>query len=265
MDMKIWKGLLQKEWMISKWEVTTLFFLNAGIGVVFPIIISETFDIAQDVSDALHIFVGVWMLAHMFIGFKLLFTSLRHEMKRPDIWLHSPRSILQLIGAKVAYAAMITAELLIVGGLTFGLSMMLYHPSLINSLTEGVLVLLSVVIAIFLISLNVMATGFLLWSIYQILRVRMGSISVVVVLGVFFGSAYLLERFRVLNIFDTTKAFGPVKFTNAKTFIETEYNMISVIVPEGIVFSIGSLLVYGAITGLFFLLGVALFEKKVRL
>ena len=259
-----WRGLFQKEWIISRGEVTTLLFLNAAIGSVLPIIISETFNIPQDISDSLLIFVGIWLLAHMFIGFKLLFTSLRYEMKRPDIWLHSPRSIFQLIGVKVAYAAMITAELLIVGSMTFGLSMILYHASLITSLTDGVLVLLSGLIATFLISICVMAIGFFFWSIYQVFRVRLGNISVVIILGLFFGSLYLLEKFKVPSIFNTIIAFGPVKLTDANFLNATSYHPISMIVPDGVIFSLGGLLVYGGITAILFLLGSVFFEKKVR-
>ena len=87
----------------------------------------------------------------------------------------------------------------------------------------------------------------------------------VVMLGLLFGSLYLLEMIRIPNVLDTITAFGPVKLTDAKFYNETDYNIISLIVPDGVVFTIGSLLVYGAITAFLFILGSVLFEKKVRL
>lgn len=260
-----WRGLFFKEWMISRAEVMTLLILNAVIGISLPFIVGSVFTIPQDISDGFDVFIGIWLLAHLFIGLKLLYTSVNSELKHPDIWLHSQRSVFQLIGVKAMFAVFITAAMLIVGGVMLGVSVTLSSHEQPLSLIDSVLVSLSVMTATFLISIYITAMGFFFWSIYQVLRSRIGSIAVVVTPVIFLGYTYLLEKGRFPSIFDTLIAFGPVKFTDTKFYDETNYNLISVIVPDGIVFTVGGLLFYGIIAAIFFVVGSVLFEKKVRL
>lgn len=259
-----WRGLFQKEWMVSKAEVITLFLLNIAIGLGLPVIIRKAFDIPQDILEALYIFVGFWLLTHIFIGLKLLYTSLKHEMKHPDIWLHSPKSIFRLVGVKALFSALITGGLLMVGGVTLGMSLHLSEMIQLPSLIDRVLVSLSVMITTFLISIYIMAMGYFFWSIYQVLRSRIGRIAVIVTAVIFLAYTYLLEKVRLPSIFDTMTSFGPVKFTDTKFYGETSYNTISIIVPDGVVFTVGGLLFYGVIAAIFFIVGSLLFEKKVR-
>lgn len=259
-----WRGLFHKEWMISKAEVITLLLLNTAIGLGLPFIIRKAFDIPQDVSNGLNTFVGIWLLAHLFIGLKLLYTSLKYEMKHSDIWLHSPKSIFQLVGMKAMFSAFIIGGLLMIGSLALGMSLKISGIIQIPSLTDGVFVVLSVMLTTFLISIFIMTMGFFFWSIYQVLRSRIGGIAVVITLGIFLGYAYLLEKISLPSVFGTMTAFGPVKFTDTKFYDETNHNLLSIIVPDGVVFTVGGLLFYGGIAALFFVAGSWLFEKKVR-
>lgn len=259
-----WQGLFQKEWMISRAEVMTLLILNAVIGISLPFIIGSVFTIPQDISDGFDVFVGIWLLAHLFIGLKLLYTSVKYEMKHPDIWLHSPYSIFQLVGVKAVFAAFTTIGLLIVGGITLGIAVNITKVIQLPSFIDSVLVSLSVMTTVFLLSIYIMAMGFFFWSIYQVLRSRIGSIAIVVTPLIFLGYTYVLDKIRMPMFFDKITSFGPVKFTTAKFYDEATHNLISIIVPDGVVFTAGALLFYGGIAVLFFVVGSWLFEKKVR-
>lgn len=259
-----WHGLFQKEWLVSKAEVMTLFILNIVIGISMPILTLKVFESSQDLSDSLSVFVSIWLLAHLFIALKILYTSVKNDMKYPDIWLHSPRSIFQLVGVKAVFAAFITLGSLVVSAVIFGLTLMTLDLVELPSLGDRVLVSLSAILTTFLISIYMMAIGFFFWSLYQVLRSRIGSIAVVATPLIFISYIYLLEKIRFPSVFDEIISFGPVKFTDTNFFDETTYNLIAVIVPNGVVFTVGGLLFYGVIAAAFFVVGSWLFEKKVR-
>lgn len=259
-----WRGLFFKEWMISRAEVMTLLILNAVIGISLPFIVGSVFTIPQDISDGFDVFIGIWLLAHLFIGLKLLYTSVNSELKHPDIWLHSQRSVFQLIGVKAMFAVFITAAMLIVGGVMLGVSVTLSSHEQPLSLIDSVLVSLSVMTATFLISIYITAMGFFFWSIYQVLRSRIGSIAVIVTPLIFLVYTYVLDKIRMPLVFDKITSFGSVKFTNSVFYNEASQSLISVIVPDGVVFTIGAVLFYGFVAAMFFLVGSWLFEKKVR-
>lgn len=259
-----WKGLFQKEWMFSKWEVLTLILLNSAVVTLLPFGIKSAVDIPQDFSDGMSIFTGLWLVVHMFLGLKLLFTSLKGEMNRPDVWLHSPASIYQIVGVKALFAAFVNAIMLSVGGGLLGISWYLNEANRILSLTDGTLVLISILIKIFLISIVVMMTGFLFLSIYYVVRSRYRNFTALIILLLFFVGALLLEKVRILNVFSALTDFGPVRLTNAKFYDQTNHNLFSLLVPDGVIFTIGGLFVYGGITAVLFILGAVLLEKKVR-
>jgi len=259
-----WRGLFQKEWMFSKWEVLTLILLNSAVVIVLPFGIKNVVDIPQDFSDGMSSFTGLWLVVHMFLGLKLVFTSLKGEMNRPDVWLHSPASIYQIIGVKVLFAAFVNAIMLSVGGGLLGVFWYLNESNRILSLTDGTLVLISILIKIFLISIVVMMTGFLFLSIYYVVRSRYRNFTALVILLLLFVGAHLFEKLRVFSVFSALTDFGPFRLMNAKFYDETNYNLFSLLVPDGVIFTIGGLFIYGGITAVLFILGAMLLEKKVR-
>lgn len=270
--MKKWKGLLKKEWAISKWGIISLVFLNVFVVLLGPTIISQVFGIPQEFFTNTLVLVGAWLIFNIFVGVGVLLTSLGHEMKQPDIWLHSPISMLQLVGAKALFAGTVTAFLLALGGGLLGISFILSDAIETISIFDGILAMLSVLIALFLNSVFVMALGFFGWSVYQVIYSRIGRLSrFVTTIFFFLGIAtglHLSEKLAVgraiASFFQTVKKIGPVKFTDATFYNEHDSYFFMGIVPEGVVFSIGSLFIYGIMTIVLFVVGSILFEKKVR-
>lgn len=270
--MNKWKGLFKKEWSISKWGIITLVSLNIFVVLLGPTIISQVFGIPQDFFTNTLVLVGAWLIVNILVGVGVLLTSLGHEMKQPDIWLHSPISMLQLVGAKALFATTVTAFLLVLGGCLLGISFLLSGEIGTISVFDGILSLLSVLIALFLHSIFVMAIGFFGWSVYQVIYSRIGRFSrfvtsILFILGIATG-LYLSEKLEigraVSGFFHMVKTVGPVKFTDATFYNEHDSYLFTGIVPEGVVFSIGSLFLYGGLTIILFVAGSILFEKKVR-
>lgn len=264
--MKSWRGLIRKEWMLLRLGVTVITILSFFVILVGPSVVRMLFDAPGDFSSHALILGGTWIVFHLFLGAFVLFTSLGNEMKRPDIWLHSPASIVRLVGAKAAFASAVTAASLLWSGVLLGIAFFLSEVGGAITLEDGVLPLLSAMVAIFLRSIFVMGLGFFFWSIYQVLRSRIGSfLSGVVSYILLFLSAALWEKARITTIFDSLKTFGPVKWTNVTFYNESTSYFFTGFVPDGVVFTVGGLLLYGTITVMLFMAGSVLFEKKVRL
>lgn len=271
--MKIWKGLLKKEWLIMRWGIITLALVNVVVVLVGPILISRFFNVPLDFfTDTLGI-AGIWLVFNVLTGVGVLATSLGHEMKRPDAWLHSPVSMLQLVGAKAVFASAVTAFLLVLNGILLVITFLSSNAVGTISVTDGLLSLLSVLIAIFLNSILFMAIGFMIWSIYQVIHSRVGSLSgfvtmILLTLGIATG-LYLSDKLgagrMIANILESIKEFGPIKLTDVTFYNEETSYLFTGIVPKGVIVSIGILLAGGLFTAFLFVAGSMLFEKKVRL
>jgi len=264
--MKSWLGLLWKEWLLLRWGVGLIAVLSFFVILVGPLAIQKLFDVPGDYFSQAMVLGGIWLVLHLFVGLFLLFTSLGNEMKQPEIWLHSPVPMAGLVGAKVAFASTITAASLLWNGLLLGIAFYLSEGGGTIPYENGVLPLLSVMVALFLRSLFVMGLGFFFWSFYQVLHARIGKFLGATASNIlFFISIFLWEKVRVSGILDPLKAFGPVKWTDAAFFNESDSYFFMGIAPEGVAFTIGGVLVYGMVTVALFMVGAVLFEKKVRL
>src|SRR6185312_8759058 len=108
---------------------------------------------------------------------------------------------------------------------------------------------------------------------YQVIYSRIGSLSRFVTTSLFFlGAAtgvYLSDKFvigrKIADILHAINEFGPVKVTDTRFYDEHPSYLFSGLVPEGVIVSIGILLVGSLFTVLLFAAGSMLFEKKVRL
>lgn len=264
-----WKGLLKKEWILLRWGVMTVFLANIFAVMVIPPIINRAFDLPLNSFENSLIISGIWFVIGMFVAVGILFGSLESEMKQPSIWLHSPAPIWQLVGIKAIFALAATACLLVLGGILISISFVMsdVYGTIPNK--DGLLALVSVMISIFLKSIYIMAILFMFWALYQVVRSRKGVLSVIFtvllfVAGIFTGTK-ISEMFRASKTLNTIKEFGPVKLTNVSFYNEQNSYFFMGIVPDGVIFTIGGLILYGVLSIIYFVVGSMLFEKKVRL
>lgn len=265
MDDKRWKGLFRKEWILMRWGILTYVLLTAFIVFGGPILISRLFEMPYDFFDHTLTLVGAWLVFGTAIGYGMLIPSLGKEMKQPEVWLHSPASMLQLVGAKAVFAATLTACLLCLNGVFLVISFLLSDAVGKMDMASGLLALASTVIAIFLNSVFVMAVGFFFWAVYHAIRSYIGEVSYIVTFALFVGTALGWEKLRVFGLFKAIGSFVPIKATSTTFYNESNSYYFTGIVPEGVITSIGSLLFYGTLTVILFVVGARLFEKKVRL
>ena len=267
--MKSAKGLIRKEWILLKWGILVLVLVNIVIVMAGPPLINRAFDVPLNTFENSLIISGTWFVASLFIGVGILYTSLEKELKHPDIWLHSPAPIWQLVGIKAIFAVAVTALILILNGVLLSISFILSDAYGTISRFDGALSMVSVMISIFLKSIYIMSFGFMFWSFYQIGRSRSKGLSVIFTTLLFFAGIFtgtvIAELFRSIEFLTTIKAFGPVKLTGLSFYNEQNSYLFTGIVPDGVVFTAGGLILYAALTLIFFAVGAKLFEKKVRL
>lgn len=260
-----WRGLFKKEWILLKWTVAWVVLLNVLVILVVPSLISSLVGIPGKLYENTYVLGGTWFAFYTFMGAGILSVSLTKEMKSPEMWLHSPRSMLQLVGAKSLFAACTSIVTLFFGGALLGVTLYFLENWTASSAWQGFLALVSILLAISLKLIFVMTIGFFFWSVYQVLRCRT-SFFVVPITGFLFVVASILwEVLRINNFFNWLRTLVPLRLTNESFYNEQTSYFFTGFVPNGIVFSIGSLLFYLVLSYLLVAAGSRLFEKKVRL
>ena len=263
--MKSWKGLFRREWIHLKWWVLLLGVVHLLVAFVGPVLISKIFGTPQDFFSLTLILSSSWLVFNMFIAMFMLLQSLGYELKRVDVWLHSPASMLKLVGSKAIFAVLTTGSSLLFGGILLGISFYLSESRETLTFSEGALPLLSVLVSLFLYSILLMAITFFIWSVYQVLRSRVGEWAVIFTIVVVFIGLYGLEKIRILALFSPIFKWGPVQMTTVSLFNEQDSYFFTGIAHNGVMFTLGGLLLNGLIVALLFIGGSVLFEKKVRL
>lgn len=253
--MERWKGLVRKEWALMKWGIVPLALLNGAL--VFLAINNTLYGLLESLIVDIKFVIGFGFLLHMIAAVTWFLDSLNKEMKRPDIWLHSPTSMWQLIGAKVVFITMIIGCSVLLCGTIVGVAH--YMGGGTASIVEGLVLLFSMAVVILLNAIYVMAVVFFFWSIYQVFRSRMDwFFSVIIMFVVFILWAYAWGMIWFTDVFQTVKELGPLN--GMMPMMEINY-----IVPGIAILTIGNLVLHGVMTAIYFAVGSMLFEKKVRL
>jgi hypothetical protein len=246
---------LHREWAFMKWRI--VFFVLASIAIVIFDINHIFYGVPEDVATTIQTTSIFIFLIYMVAAVSWFFDSLGNEMRRPDIWLHSPASMWQLVGAKVVFITIIIGCSLLLCGTIVGIAY--YMGGGTASIVDGIALLFSVGLAILLNAIYVMALVFFFWSIYQVFRSRMDwFFSVIIMFVLFIIWAYAWGMIWCTGVFQTVKELGPLN--GVLTMFEPNY-----IVPGVAILTIGSLVLHGVMTAIYFAVGSMLFEKKVRL
>jgi len=259
--MKVWKGLFNKEWMLLRWEFIALTFVVIvvlGASLEYQFVDTQSYFTLEN-----QWFYEVLLIVHLAAGVILLYQSLSREMKRPDIWLHSPGSLGRLVGAKMLFLSYMLMWSLLLCGTIIGVSYYIGGGTL--PLVDGIALLFSVIVAIVLNSIYIMALGFFFWSIYQVLHSRIGWFSIIITIGVFYFWIFIWGILYFLELFSPIKEMWPIKLTEGLPYLEYNNFIFTGLVPEGAILSVGSLLLYVVLIAIYFFAGAVLFEKEVRL
>lgn len=256
--MKSWRGLLRKEWAQMKWSIVFFFLINNLI--LFYGMDHLVFGVPEGLLTSIEPMIGLCFITHLIMAVSLLLESLGKDIGRRDVWLHSPASMRQLVGAKFLLIVLSTSCSLVVSGMIAGISYFVGGGAV--SVTDELFLLLSVGVVILLNAIYVMALVVFFWSIYQVFRSWIGLFSMVVI--IIFINIWIIGWGFVWSteVFQKVMEMGPMYGSIQKLDLLMYNNYI---VPSGSILTIGSLVLYGMLTVFYFVIGSMLFEKKVRL
>lgn len=260
-----WKGLFKKEWVLLRSGILAYALISVIVVLGGPAFIHYLFGVPLDFFENTMVIAGLWLAFGNLINCGIVFTSLGNEMKQPHIWLHSPAPMLELISVKAVFSTLVTICLTAWCQVLIVIMFFVSDATLKVNYFDAFLVLLSLLIAIVLISIFIMAIGIFFWSVYQVFRSRIGEIAIILSLGLFFAVSYFWEKLRVAGLFHEVRGIIPIKLTDVTFYNDLNSYFLMGIVPDGVVTSVGNLLFYGLLSLALIWAGTTLFEKKVRL
>ncbi|KAA0948747.1 hypothetical protein FQ087_17305 [Sporosarcina sp. ANT_H38] len=256
--MEVWKGLLRKEWALMKWRLIIFVLITSAIQYLG--VNRLVYGLPEDFYASIQPIIALCFMLHLAMAISLLFDGLGKEMGRPDIWLHSPASILQLVFAKISLIVITIGCSLFLCGTIAGIYN--YARDGAVPVVDDLILFLGVGVVILLNAIYVMAVVFFFWSIYQVFRSRIGWFSIVVVIALVNMWIIGWELVWSMEMVHLVTEIGPMHGSIKTVDILMLSNYI---VPGGSILTIGSLVLYGMMTVLYLVVGSILFEKKVRL
>lgn len=218
--MSRWKGLLWKEWVLARLGMAFLVLGTVlSIGVV-PFVLKHYLFPEFPVMNIAFIIMGFWILAFSYMPVVSLIASLQSDMKRPDVWLHSPAPSYVLIGAKAVFAVLMTVAsmlfLFTVLALANGLIYLLGGGS---GLPEGVPIgwymgfFAEVGTVSLFLGMMQMVLGFLFWTIYQWLK-KYTKVGAVIITGMLAGATfYVFQKVARWGPYEKLSGYGEIPLT----------------------------------------------------
>ncbi|MFC5601826.1 hypothetical protein [Sporosarcina koreensis] len=214
-----WNGLLRKEWVSLKYSVVifVVIFIGLAVSSFTPAAVGGI----VDSNELDHFFTTILM----FSGIALFLHSLQVDLKRPDVWLHSPAPIWKLLFAKMAMALLVVMGLVLIWG---GIGVVAYFIGGFAGFVPGVITVQKLLVS----SIFMMTASMLIWVIYKVIEIRLGWLAAILSLIPIFVFGMVIWGFLTVVL----KTMEPL----ASTFI------------------------YLAVSFVLFASGAILLEKKVR-
>ncbi|SDD77287.1 hypothetical protein SAMN04488126_10151 [Bhargavaea beijingensis] len=217
--MSRWKGLLWKEWVLARPGMALLVIATVlSIGVA-PFLLQRYVVPDFPVMNIAAIIMGLWMVALSYMPAVSLVISLTTDMKRPDIWLHSPVPTSVLIGAKAFFAVLMTAVsmLLVFGVLALAnLFILIFSGSsgLPESVPAGWFVGFLAEIGSVSLFLGMIQMGLviLFWTIYQWMKKANRVIAIVITGAMLIGTLYIWDKITTWGPYQKLAGYGEVPF-----------------------------------------------------
>lgn len=181
--MKQWKGLMNKEWKTMKLSLYLVLGLNTVAILLLPLLLNVWIGIPRVEAS---IAIGfVWLMFQTILAAVLLLTSLERDMKQPELWLHSTASVFKLTGAKYTFAFLITLISITWNGLLLILSVSVGSPLLGVNLGELIQIGMYFAGLAAISAIPYMVIAFFFWTIHQLLKPYLKSLSSAVAVVLF--------------------------------------------------------------------------------
>lgn len=259
--MKQWNGLMRKEWSTIRMPLMVgVIFLFIG----FLLVIVGFGNIAKEqvnLFEASIAFSFFWYFFSTFIPTIVLLILVEKDVKQSDVWLHTPASATKLIGTKAVYAAVIG---LIAYAIPSFLNFCFYffeQPPI--RLSELLLIGVIVVTAMYIASLGTMGSVFFMWVLYRLMKPYVKAFAIpltlsIAVIWTIFHAAFMMSSF-----YEKYIAVWPIDLSFLKN-LQYESFSFHFTAQQSTLF-LGSIIFEMTLWLFFIIIGLRLFESKVRL
>lgn len=100
--MKKIVGLLKIEWAVHKIFIMAAYVLGIAILYVLPLTIEKMGDLELSQNSSMGLVIAILIVGALAIATQFL-VSIRDDVRKKELWLHSTSSIYQLVGVKVVF------------------------------------------------------------------------------------------------------------------------------------------------------------------
>jgi len=176
--IKQFMGLVKKDWYWMRTEILLGLGFYAISLIILPLILQQL--IVRHVAFH-NLVIGmsfITLLLGMLLPAFVIIWLLNHDMKRPDIWLHTPASSVKLFAVKIVLSALNGIALVILTELVITLSYFKSGVDYSFSTMIGIELKMLAILSYMFLSSAFM--GLIFWVLYQLLRPHLGKVSLVI-------------------------------------------------------------------------------------
>ncbi|MEC1177396.1 hypothetical protein P9B03_02770 [Metasolibacillus meyeri] len=253
--MKSFVALLQKEWVLMRGNVLFLFISSLLAVFVLPYILSKNMEINMTTDEWTFLFLFYSILVGILFAPVQLFKSMQTEIKRKEVWLHSPQSIYKLLAAKVLFNLCTFLMFTFVILSSVFLLVVSQEWSIIK------IVVASTVMTISLTCLQLLILIYMqvIYVCYLQLNYYIGKFAIIVApLALLAG--YLLTKFEESVLYRTLFQHGYISLEPLQQYLQlSDYPLLFIINSV----YIGQLLFYGVLLAVLFMASSKWLEKVV--
>lgn len=246
-NMSAFVYLLRKEWIqYRSWLFVTVvagLFILIGIPYLFTEVMGSIVD-KSIIALVLMIFVlvtGGWITLMQFIS------SLRADVRRKEMWLHSTNSIYILVGAKILFTLLtffvFTMIIVIVG-------LYLSQEIIVGSLLQYAVSIVLLIMATLLFQSSFIVSFNLSFVFYLQLKRFVGKFSIIITAVVFIGSFILLMKIVQNPLYDLLLRNGEVSLDFLSPYLLT-FTMSVAKTPLGSMYIVEEIFSWGFLIFLF--------------
>lgn len=237
--LKKFVGLFKKEWVLYRTWLFVGVFIGIMLSMVFPYLVrrfSVAFTMENQLSFAFSILV---LVVGGFFSVLQFLSSMRHDLKNKEIWLHSTSSIAQLVGVKIVFSLIGYA---IFNFIFMSIAIYKLKDEIVGNFAQ-VLLLLLFFVAITVILQLMMFVILLLFLTFNLqMKHLIGRFSIVITMIAFFYSMNLWFKFTESNFYDNIFHHIGISLTGLgqlfPKLLKTELNLGTLYVVEEVAITI---------------------------
>ena len=207
--MKKIVGLIKKEWATHKIFIMAAYVLGIAILYVLPLTLEKMGDLELTQNSNMGLVIATLIVGALAITTQLL-VSIRDDVRKKELWLHSTSSIYQLVGVKVVF---IVLNFFVFGFIFTALGMYPLHEIFVGPFLE-VLLLQVVIISIATLMVFIMCIQIILFSaLYYTLKRYIWRFASIVTIVLFFFTTGAVTKFTSSSIYKTVMYNGEIDLT----------------------------------------------------